>query len=313
MQILNTDVTDTNLKLAVLYADVSGSTRLYETFGDDIASSDIHICLDLLTDIAEQHRGRKVKTIGDEVMCSFQRASDAARASIEMNRVLRGPEQENLFQSRDIHIKTGWHFGLARTRTDDILGEAPLLAQQVINMAKRDEILTTQKSIDELPPELKASAIFIDRCEAEDGSGQLDVYALPWNEDDSDATVVTSTITDVSGSLADRALLLHYQGQVLEMTSENSHCQVGRGEDNQLVVHGEFTSRHHGEIYYRHGRFHLSDMSTNGTGVIHSGEKFVRLHREEKILHGKGTICFGGEPNSDPKAAVDYECIPSET
>ena len=125
--------------------------------------------------------------------------------------------------------------------------------------------------------------------------------------------MITSTITDVSGNLADEALILRYQGQVLEMSSTNSRCQVGRGEDNQLVVHGEFTSRHHGEIYYRHGRFHLSDMSTNGTGVIHSGENFVRLHREEKILHGQGTICFGGEPRSDPDAAVDYECIPCET
>jgi len=303
----------TKLKVVVLYADVSGSTRLYETFGDAIASADIHLCLDLLTGVATKHGGRKVKTIGDEVMCLFYKARAAAEAAIEMNRVLRDASAAGRFQSGALHIKMGWHFGMGAFRSDDIIGEAPLLAQQVIRMAKRDEILTTQKSIDELPSELKATAIFIDRVEAEDGSGHLDVYTLPWNEDDSEATVIGSvTPGDLTGDVAHRALILRYGDQVFEMNPEVSHCHIGRGEDNELVVYGDYTSRHHGEIYYRHGRFHLADMSTNGTGVIHQGANFVRLHREEKILHGKGTLCFGGEPKTDPAAAVQYECIKAE-
>lgn len=301
-------MSDTQLRLVVLYADVTGSTRIYEKFGDTIASADIHICLDLLTQVAEEYAGKKIKTIGDEVMCSFYRPDKAAQAAIQMHQVLREASEAGRFQSGDLHVKIGWHYGKGTLRKDDIIDEAPILAQQVIKMAKRDEILTTQRSIDELPAVLRCTANFIDRVEAEDGSGDIDVYALPWEDDDSEATVVTSA-HEITSSTAHSALILRYKDQLFEMNSQKTHCRIGCGKDNELVVSGNFTSRHHGEIYYRHGRFHLSDMSTNGTGVIHQGDNFARLHREEKILHGTGTICFGGEPKTDPEAAVQYECI----
>ncbi|MFT5134090.1 MAG: adenylate cyclase [Gammaproteobacteria bacterium] len=299
----------TQIRIAVLYADVSGSTRIYEKFGDTIASADIHSCLDLLTEVAEKNEGKKVKTIGDEVMCFFYKPEKTAQAAIDMNQVLKEASEEGRFQTGDLHIKIGMHYGTGIFRRDDIVGEAPLLAQQAIKMAKRDEILMTQKTIDELPSIIKCKATFIDRVEAEDGSGNIDIYALPWDDDDSEATMVGAAPGEVTGSVVHSELILRYEDQRFEMSPEKSHCHVGRGEDNELVVLGEFTSRHHGEIYYRHGRFHLADMSTNGTGVIHPGDNFIRLRREEKILSGSGTICFGGEPKTDPRAAVQYECI----
>lgn len=299
----------TQLKMVILYADVSGSTRLYETFGDAKASSDVHILLDKLTVVAEEFGGKKVKTIGDEVMCMFYKPEKAAQASIKMNQVLQEANEEGCFQCGDLHVKMGWHYGVGSFRGDDVLGEAPTLAQQVICMAKRDEILTTQKSIDELPAMIKCTAVFIDRVEAEDGSGDMDVYSLPWDDNDSDATIVTSEPQEMSPGEAHSALKLRYRDKEFEMNANVTHCHVGRGEDNDLVVFGEFTSRHHAEIFYRHGRFHLIDMSTNGTGVIHPGDNIVRLHREEKILHDSGTLCFGGEPKTDADAAVEYECI----
>lgn len=301
----------TQLRIVVLYADVSGSTRLYEKFGDTIACADIHTCIEILSNVVDQNEGKKIKTIGDEIMCSFYRPENAAQAAIQMNRDLRDASEAGRFQSGEVHIKMGWHYGSGIFRDDDIIGEAPLLAQQVIGMAKRDEILTTQKSIDELPAILKCTAKFIDRVEAVDGSGDIDVYALPWDEEDSDATVVVTggESQDITLGLVHNSLILKHKDQQFEMNQQKTHCHIGSGEDNDLVVHGEFTSRHHGEIYYRHGRFHLSDMSTNGTGIIHQGDDFVRLHREERMLTGSGTICFGGDPNTDPNAAVEYECV----
>ncbi|MBL1141571.1 MAG: FHA domain-containing protein [Proteobacteria bacterium] len=303
----------TQLRIVVLYADVSGSTRLYEKFGDTIACADIHTCIEILSDVVEQNEGKKIKTIGDEIMCSFYRPQKAAEAAIQMNQELRDASEMGRFQSGEVHIKIGWHYGTGIFRDDDIIGEAPLLAQQVIGMAKRDEILTTQKSIDELPAIIKCTAKFIDRIEAEDGSGEFDVYALPWDDEDSDATVVVGgSEHDITGGFEHRALILRYKDQEFEMDHNKTHCHIGSGDDNDLVIHGVYTSRHHGEIFYRHGRFHLSDMSTNGTGLIHQGDDYVRLHREERMLSGSGTICFGGEPNTDPDAAVQYECVRAE-
>lgn len=295
--------------MAVLYADVSGSTRLYETYGDTKASADIHLVLDILNEVAEEYDGRKIKTIGDEIMCMFQKPERTASAAIRMNEVLREACDEKRFQCGELHVKMGWHYGTGIFRGDDIVGEAPTLAQQAICMAKRDEILTTKQSVDELPAILKCSCFFIDRVEAEDGSGNLDIFALPWDDDEGEATQLADSPEEIAPGGADRALLLRYRGKTLEMDAKFSHCRIGRGEDNDLVIKGQFTSRHHGEIYYRHGRFHLCDMSTNGTAIIQPPENLVRLHREETSLHDAGTICFGGEPNSDPGAAVQYQCI----
>lgn len=306
-------MSNTQLRIVVLYADVSGSTRLYEKFGDTIACADIHTCIEILSNVVEQHEGKKIKTIGDEIMCSFFRPQNAAEAAIQMNQDLRDASEMGHFQSGEVHIKIGWHYGTGVFRQDDIIGEAPVLAQQVIGMAKRDEILTTQKCIDELPAIIKCTAKFIDRIEAEDGSGEIDVYALPWDDEDNDATMVSSgSDHDITGGLEHSALVLRYKDQQFEMNQHITHCHIGSGDDNELVVPGIYTSRHHGEIFYRHGRFHLSDMSTNGTGLFHQGNDYVRLHREEIMLSGTGIICFGGEPKTDPEAAVQYECIKAE-
>ena len=57
--------------VAVLFADVSGSTKLYETVGDADALEAIGRCLSLVRIACEGQGGRVVKTIGDEIMAVF--------------------------------------------------------------------------------------------------------------------------------------------------------------------------------------------------------------------------------------------------
>ncbi|MGH8120753.1 MAG: adenylate/guanylate cyclase domain-containing protein [Gammaproteobacteria bacterium] len=299
---------ETALRLVVLYADISSSTRIYEQYGDAIARQDISTCLNLLSEVANEHDGKTIKTIGDEIMCIFHDPIQAATAAIEMQQALITAGKKGRFRSEPLHVKIGWHYGSASVRQDDVIGEAPVLAQQVSNMAKRDEILTTGTSIHALPAELSQTSNFIDRVEAEQGHGHIDVYALPWEEDGGEITELRSKPA-TTGALVHIALLLDYGGKSLKIDNQKTHCLVGRGEKNDLVVNGEFTSRHHAEIYYRHGRFHLNDMSTNGTAVIRADGHMVRLHRGEELLSGSGVIYFGGEPDIDPRARVKYKCI----
>ena len=71
-------------KLAILFADISGSTRLYEVLGDVAARATVARCLKLLTDVTHRYQGTLIKTIGDEVMAAFDSADNAFRASCEM-------------------------------------------------------------------------------------------------------------------------------------------------------------------------------------------------------------------------------------
>ena len=66
---------------AVLFADVSGSTKLYETAGDAVAHAAIERCVNLMREKTVLASGKVIKTIGDEVMSSFPSADNAADGS----------------------------------------------------------------------------------------------------------------------------------------------------------------------------------------------------------------------------------------
>ena len=61
-------------KLAILFADIAGSTKLYETLGDAEALATIGRCLEIMKSVCEEHGGRVVKTIGDETMAGLPAA-----------------------------------------------------------------------------------------------------------------------------------------------------------------------------------------------------------------------------------------------
>ena len=73
-------MTRTERTLAVLFADVSGSTRLYETLGNAQALVAVGRCLELVKGVCEGHGGRLVKTIGDEAMTVFPSVDDCTEA-----------------------------------------------------------------------------------------------------------------------------------------------------------------------------------------------------------------------------------------
>ena len=74
--------------LTIVFADISGSTRLYEVLGDAPARAQVASCLQILTDVTQRHGGSVIKTIGDELMCTFPTAESAVSAACEMHEML---------------------------------------------------------------------------------------------------------------------------------------------------------------------------------------------------------------------------------
>ena len=103
----------------VMSADVVGSTRLYEQFGDTIARADMAKCIEMLADTADEFSGVTLKTIGDEIMVGFEEAIKAALAATEMQANLRTSGEEGAFQMGILHIKIGWHYGKVAWRGEE--------------------------------------------------------------------------------------------------------------------------------------------------------------------------------------------------
>ena len=59
-------------ELAILFADVVGSTQLYEALGDNAARETVQKCIDAMTESTEHFGGTVVKTMGDEVMATAE-------------------------------------------------------------------------------------------------------------------------------------------------------------------------------------------------------------------------------------------------
>ena len=291
----------TQLKQAVLYADVSGSTRIFEQYGDELARSDIGSCLELLTEVAEGYDGRLVKTIGDELMLLFNNPLKAAMAATDMQETLQAAGEGDRFQTGALHIKIGWHYGAIEWRGRDPVGEAPVTAQQIIRMAKADEILTSTNSIKALPDEMKNNAHVIDRIKSEVTGEPVEVCIYQWEESD-DVTQAAGFVDQKS----DQALILESGTDKFRLDASHPECVIGRGGKCDLIVTGDFVSRLHASISMRHGSFHIKDNSSNGTVIVFNDGHMVRLHREEYMLVDSGRIGIGATPDDEPNAALKF-------
>src|SRR5437016_7428313 len=105
---------------AILFADVSGSTALYELLGDKPAAKAIEACLDELRAIVAKQEGQVVKTIGDEIMVVFGNGEAASNAAREMQqRVIALPPTAGV----KLAIRIGFHFGLVLDDKGDFWGD----------------------------------------------------------------------------------------------------------------------------------------------------------------------------------------------
>jgi adenylate cyclase len=295
-------------KLAVLYADVCGSTALYEKFGDTIARADMAKSLEILADVATGLGGEAIKTIGDEIMCAFEDPVKAALAAGEMQAAMNKASEMQQFKMGTIQIKIGWHFGSVGWRDDDLIGEAPVAAQQVIGLANADEILTSKQSIDALPQAMFPQVHPIETIEAEAWDGQLEVYRFPWEQTGEETQFAPPSSEQLRAQTQTAEMILVHGAAQFRVGPAQIRCRIGRGEDTDLLVNGKLTSRQHVEIIYRNGRFSVRDESVNGTVIVRDNGEVKTLRREEGAISGSGRLGFGSSPDADPSCVVQFKC-----
>ena len=121
--------------LAILFADVAKSTHLYETLGDKVAQKLIGACVTLMSDVTKKHNGKVIKTIGDEVMCTFEDANDAVEAGMEMHQELEEMTIEDRPGFPPPNIYVGIHLGSVISEGGDVFGDAVNVAARMVSQA----------------------------------------------------------------------------------------------------------------------------------------------------------------------------------
>ena len=144
-----------DIELAILFADVVGSTRLFEQLGDQRARAMVGICVDLMRLATEQHNGTVIKTIGDEVMSTFPTADDALNAAGQMQKQISA-HAELRNDGQAVAIRIGAHFGPVVLEARDVFGASVATANRMTSQAKAGQIITTAATVERLSPEWRA-------------------------------------------------------------------------------------------------------------------------------------------------------------
>lgn len=277
----------------ILFADVSGSTRLFETKGDVEARRLIALVLDALSEVCRLHGGRVIKTIGDEVMCTFPKAINGVLAACDMQRRMA---RDIDFVRDSLAVRIGLHHGDALEEADgDVYGDAVNTAARMASLAKREQVVTTAATYDGLSGKVP-EARSLGKARVSGKLLPIAIVDLVWQEDTSGMTLVQSSTrasTGIDDAAAPGVLRLRHRGEVVELRPESEPFLMGREPGNHLVVEADWVSRTHAMVEYKRGHFMITDRSTNGTYVRIGEDDELKLHRDELHLRKSGTISLG--------------------
>jgi adenylate cyclase len=289
-------------RLAIMFADIAGSTKLYETVGDAKARELTANCIELLSQITRDKQGVVIKTIGDEVMCTFPSADAAAEASVRM--------QEEVSDSADnwgstLQIRVGFHFGEVIEENGDVFGDAVNLSARMAAQAKGDQIITTGETLDQMSPHLSCDGRELIKARVKGKSEPIRICELTWGEEE-ELTIMGGAETITNPEQQKSAVTVSFGGKEIVIDEAIHGATLGRGKTNTFVVPDNMSSRNHAKFEYRRGRIYLIDQSTNGTYVTPNGGQAFFVHRDEHILSDSGVIGLGHEVSATDSLAIHY-------
>jgi len=286
--------------VAVLFADIAGSTKLYEALGDTDAKVLIDEVLIGLRVITQRHRGRVVKTIGDELMCVFPGAERGFLAAVDMQTFT---DAQVVTKGVKRMIRVGFHAGAVIEEKGDVFGDTVNVAARMAGLAKGMQIMTTRATVDALPAALRASTRPIAAVAVKGKAEELAVFEVLWQAGD-DLTMAAG-MQSVAAPVVE--LVLRHGGREVVLGAEHNSVMIGRDQACDLVIADPKASRHHAKIEKRRDKFFVTDQSTNGTFVTFAGEAEIALRREEAMLRRSGRIVFGHSAAEPTPDAIDFQ------
>lgn len=284
--------------VAVLFADISGSSLMYVQRGDTVGYSLTSACLSLMDKQVQLAGGRVVKTIGDAVLAVFDTTQGAVNAGVGIQQALDQPS--SLLRAEGIHVRMGISSGRVMQAGDDVFGDVVNVTARLASHASPDEILLSDRAYEELPPAMRDTVRLLDRAVLRGRPSWVQIYEYLWKSE-ADRTVSAASRVRPLNS----ALHLTYGSRTFVVDVDAPKLRIGRAGDNDVTIEQDVVSRYHAEITLRGSKFFLADASTNGTYLHPDGGEAVRVLREDISLSGSGKI-FAGSENAPP---IGYQVV----
>ena len=287
----------------VVFADLTGSTGVFETLGNAKATQAITRLTHWIGEVCRAHSGRVVKMLGDGVLAVFPVSSQAVAAVVEMQRV-----HHKRIQSWPANLRMRLQVGVACGEivevNGDCYGDAVNVASRLSDMSGADQIWATDTAV----MGLSSKDVRFRSLGAVNLKGKAEsrvVYRIEWQTD------VASEFLTISGDLEQTAAPGDkLPGQIdlswLDVNASFSTAalpvHIGRVAEAEFVVNDPRVSRLHAKIEWRQGAFVLKDVSSYGTWVRFTSNgndapTELALRRQECVLLGAGEMALGAPFN----------------
>jgi len=277
---------------AVLFADMSGSTKLYVDVGDERAREIVARTLGLWSALTVEGGGSVIQLRGDGMLSMFPTVDSALLTVVRIR---------DLPYQAPLSMHAGIHAGEVLQEAEQLYGDAVNTAARMADVAKRFEIVMTAAAREQLQDSSRWKNLRLIRGVPIKGkAAPMDVYLLA--DDRRGLTDYQPPLRKVSAG----EISLRYAGRTFRVGAQGGACLIGRDEDCVIKIEHRLVSRRHASVECVAGKFFLQDHSTNGTYVAERHGNAVLVHREMLQLKDAGLISLGIEPQFNVEHSISF-------
>lgn len=294
----------------VLFADLRGSTGLFETLGNAEAAAVVTQSVGLMVQIIDGCTGSVIKTLGDGLMATFEDAQDAIDAADEMHDsleriVAETPRRGARLPALKLQVAVAQ--GEVVQLGGDCFGDAVNVAARLLDRAGDNETLATQQVLEGLEAEDRGRFRSLSKLQLRGRQEAVQVYRLEARRfGETVATLFEGTVPTVVPD----GIRLVWLDMNRVFAGTDLPAVLGRSPQATYCIDDTRVSRSHCRIEWHGGTFSVSDLSYNGTFVRFAGsEEVVGLRRGSCTLHGSGVICLGAAPTDPSAPTVHFEVM----
>ena len=304
----------------VLFADLRGSTSMYETLGNAEATTVVTQSVALLARVVEEHGGQVIKTLGDGLMAIFSGPSASVGAADDMHDSLArvaiptlpsGPPGDSPETRPMVSLKlqVGLDHGEVVEMSGDVFGDAVNVAARLLDHAGDNETLATLAVVEGLEDWERTRFRSLDRMQLRGRVEPVHVHLLEAVRRFGD-TAATAFGDMAPASIEPEGIRLVWLDLNRIYSGVSLPVVLGRSPQATYIIDDNRVSRSHARIDWHGGTFQLTDLSFNGTYVRFDNDpEIISLRRGACTLHGSGVIGLGTPPTEPVSPCVRFEIM----
>jgi len=141
-------IKSTRKQITILFTDIEGSTRYWDTRGDIDGRLMVDYHNRLIFPVIKKFKGKIIKTIGDAIMASFSKSEQAVKAAIAIQQMLKKTRRQD--KNFGLKVRIGIHTGKAIVEHSDVFGDVVNVASRIEQIGQGNEIFLSENTADKI-------------------------------------------------------------------------------------------------------------------------------------------------------------------